>query len=295
MLKITIGLAVVLLIIAVPQLRRAALSLLALFAIIAFGSAAFAGVIWALYESKPWLVPDDRGVAQKTSTPAQKAAEESIGTAEADLASALADEEEQHVNDERQRLEEERLRIEITAARARVVLEEDRQLAAQAAAFPLPAGVGDELGDIMAIRIPAWRDKEVAVAQKESIRTWLQSIGLAAEETASIVTAKAWGSLYDMWVAENPDAAPPGSQVGEAEEGESTLSDARPSAEGEPLADQEPSPTSELANEPPPFVGQIPPRRQVTNPGSQRRAEAPRRPPPARPAPRQREVGPFGY
>jgi hypothetical protein len=288
MFEITIGLALFLVVIAVPRLRRAVLSLLGLFAIIAVGSAVFSGVIWGLYESKPWLTADVPSLVQEE--PATEDADKgSIATAEEDLESALAGEEAQRLEDEQQRLEEERLRIEIMVARARVILEEDRKLAAQAASFPLPDGVGETLGDIMAIRIPAWRDKAVAEAQKESIRSWLKSIGLTAEETASIVTAKAWGALYDIWVAENPDVALPSPQVSDTQV-------ASTPSEPESLPDQEsPSPQSEPAPAPPPFVGQILPRREVIRRPSPSRFAVPRRAAPLRRSPGKREVGPFGY
>jgi len=295
MLEITVGLAVLLLVIAVPQLRRPALALLGLLAIIAAGSAIFATVIWALYESKPWLTRDDRSVAQEIA-PAEPPSSEKGGdgsavTAEQDLATALAGEEAERLEEEKQHLEEKKLHIALLAAKARVVLEEDRTLAAQATAYPLPVGVGETLGDIMAIRIPAWRDKKIELAQKESIRAWLQSIGLDASETASIVTAKAWGSLYDMWVAENPAVAHLSPQAGATEVASTTT-------EAVPTPDPESSAETQTPEEPPPLAEQTSSPQQVARPASPRRYNsAPHTPrPPRRPLQRpKREVGPFGY
>jgi hypothetical protein len=295
MLGIVIAVVVVLLTIAVPRLRRAALSVLGLLAIVTVGSSVFAGLIWALYESKPWLTATNHSAVAQEVAPSKASAsgkgdKEIDGTAEADLAAALAEEEAERLEEEQQRLAEEKLHIALLAAKARVILEEDRKLAAQATAYPLPAGVGERLGDIMAIRIPAWRDEEVESAQKESIRNWLTSIGLKTEETASIVTAKAWGSLYDMWVAENPKASPPAPRPKAAQ-----VATATP----EPEASPHPAPAaqSETAVAPPPTRDRVPSSRQAARPPPPRRYSAPRPAPrPRRPPPRrEREVGPFGY
>jgi hypothetical protein len=294
MLEITVGLAVLLLAVAVPQLRRPVLSLLGLLAIIAAGSAVFATVIWALYESKPWLIPDDRGVAQETAPsrlpPSEGDSRGSIATAEEDLAAALAGEEAERLDEERQHLEEKKLHRALQAAKARVVLEEDRKLAAQATAYPLPVGVGETLGDIMAIRIPAWRDEKVELAQKESIRAWLQSIGLNAKETANIVTAKAWGSLYDMWVAENPTVAHPSPQAGASEV-------ASTAPEPAPTSDPVLSAETQTSEEPRSRADQTSFSHQVARPTPPRRYSVPRPPPRKRRPPQrpEREVGPFGY
>ena len=292
MQEIVVGLAVILLVIAVPQLRRAVLSLLGLFVIIAAGSAVFATFIWTLYEVKPWLKSEGTDVVQQESLP-ENNGEDSVETAEVDLAAALAGEKAQRLEEEEQRSEEEeKLRMTVLAAKARVILEEDRKLAAQAVAYPLPAGVSDRLGDIMAIRIPAWRDKEVASVQKEAIRTWLKSIGLDTDETVSIVTAKAWGSLYDMWVAENPGVAPPSPQAG-ALAAASTAPELDSSSD---QSDQMPPARSETTEESSPIAETPPPRREITRRSWQRQHRAPRRSTPIRQLPRpEREVGPFGY
>lgn len=287
MLEIAGALAVVLVIVAVPRLRRTALSLLGLFAIIAVGSAVFGGGIWGLYQFKPWLIFDEPAAVQGEPVPAAEEMEP-VATPQADLTAALAAEDAQRLSDEQQRLEEERLRLAIVVARARVILEEDRKLAAQATSYPLSAGVGDRLGDIMAIRIPSWRDKQVAAVQQESIRTWLRSIGLSGEEMATIVTAKAWGSLYDLWVAENPATARPIPQAGEP--------GAASTPPGiEPVSDPETVSPSEAAQEPPPLVRQAPPPRMQFRPAPPKRADTQRRQTPSRRSPEQRGVGPFGY
>ena len=292
MLEIAVGIAVVLLIAVVPPLRRTVLSVLGLFAIIGAGSAVFAAVIWGIYQSKPWLSLDAPSAVQEAPKPADESPE-SIATREADLTAALDAEDAQRLAEEQQRLEEEKLRISILAARARVVLEEDRKLAAQATSFPLPAGVGDMLDDLMAIRIPAWRDKQLAANQKELIRTWLHSIGLFPEETGSIVTAKAWGSLYDMWVAENPGVAPATSVPEEAEVASSAGESESPTDE-ESLAEADQATEPDAESEPPPFVRQAPaPRARFRS--EPRRIETPRRQAPRQPTRTEPEVGPFGF
>jgi len=288
MLEISIGLCVALLVITVPWTRRAALSVLGLLAIIVVGSTLFAALIWALYESRTWLIAEDPGIVQQAPLSEQEDLEEApppgphggdaIQDAEEDLQFALASE-------EAQRLEEARRRIAVLAARARAILDEDRKLAAQAIAYPLPPGVSDRLADIMAIRIPAWRDKGVAAAQKESIRAWLQSVGLDVDETARIVTAQAWGALYDIWVAENPDVAAPSPRGGEPE--------SLPA--GEPPVGRDEPPPSEPAQEPPFFVSQVPPNRQAAPVPPAKRYSIPSPPTPSRPPPTEPEVGPFGY
>jgi hypothetical protein len=288
MLEISIGLCVALLVITLPWTRRAALSLLGLLAIVVVGSTLFAALIWALYESKTWLIAEDPGIVQqaplsgqedlKEAPPPEPDGGDAIQDAEEDLQFALASE-------EAQRLDEARRRIAVLAARARVILEEDRKLAAQAIAYPLPAGVSDRLADIMAIRIPAWRNKGVAAAQKESIRAWLQSIGLDVDETARIVTAKAWGALYDIWVVENPGVATPSPRAGEPE--------SLPA--GEPPVGRDEPPPSESAQEPPSFVSQVPPSRQAAPAPPAKRYSILSPATPSRPLPPEPEVGPFGY
>ena len=290
-LEIVVGLAVVVLIAAVRPLRRTVLSLLGLFAIIGAGSAVFAAVIWGIYQAKPWMKIELPAAMQEAPESGKESAELNA-TAEADLTAALAAEDAQRLEDEKQRLEDEKLRISILAARARVVLEEDRKLAAQATSYPLPPGVGEMLGDLMAIRIPAWRDKQVAAVQKESIRAWLHSIGLAPEETASIVTAKAWGSLYDLWVAENPGVVPP---TPESEEDvAATTAESESTAEEELPGESDQTAEPEAAPEPPTFVRQAPPPRARfrTEP---RQIENPPRSSPNRRTQPEPEVGPFGF
>lgn len=307
MLEIIIVVAAVLVVFAVPSLRRAALSFLGLVAIIAAGSAIVAVVVWGLYQAKPWVAPDEPTVAEVAEVPGAK---DAIPGAmeEADLTAAIESEEVRQQGEEQQRLEAERARIADVAARARAILEGDRLLAEQAAAYPLPAGVGSRLGSILAIRIPAWRDGDVAVSQQESIRAWLQSIGLTAEETVSITTAKAWGGLHDMWVAETTGVAAPSLQVSgpavaadvaapgpglqpesevASETGSSSSADA--DSEGDALAEADAQP------ETPPIQAQPIPRRTVARRSPPRRAEPQRAPPPRRQRPAQSEVGPFGY
>jgi hypothetical protein len=288
MLEIAIGVAVVLVALAVPRTRRAVLSLIGLLAIIVAGSAVIAVVVWALYQAKPWVTSPEPEVTEKAAVPGKQGTSP-LASAETELTSALASEEEERLAEEQRALEVEKLRIAGLAQRARTILEADRIFADQAASFPLPAGIGEDLGNIISIRIPAWRDSNLAVRQAESIRTWLHSIGLKPDETKTIVTAKAWGGLYDMWIAENPSAAPqsplvPGPDVA--------------SGQGDPNASTEPesAPLSEAGPEPLPINRPPVPRRKFARPRPPRRAEAPPRPPPPRRRPpTNRDVGPFGY
>jgi len=300
-IAIAVVVAVVLLVVAVPRVRRAFYSLLGLFAIITLGAAIFGALVWGLYEAKPWLT-ERSSVAVKetpeatTSPPPLEDGDDLAGTAEADLASELAEEEAERLDAEQQRLAEQKLHKALLVAKARVILEEDRKLADQATAYPLPAGARDLVGDIMAIRIPAWRDKAVQSAQKESIRKWLASLGLEADETAGIVTAKAWGSLYDLWVAENPDAVPKASS-GQPQV-TATSAEPEPAYEEPEAAAPEPVPSapSEATLKLPPVRNPTPAPRRAPRPSVPRRYSAP--PPPPRPRwmpPPEREVGPFGY
>jgi len=175
------------------------------------------------------------------------------------------------------------------------VLEEDRKLAEQTVSHRLPVGIGGEFVDILAIRIPPWRDKQLAAAQKESIRVWLQSIGLSADETASIVTAKAWGALYDMWLAENPDVVVPRPPSVSTE-----VASVLPESEAPPpeaAAESAPMPSSQTEPEKPPARDPtFPPPEAIRRVPPRRPDVAPAPPPRQRPARRSEpEVGPFGY
>jgi len=303
MLEISIGIVAVLVVLAIPRLRSAFLSFLGLAAIIAAGSAVIAVVVWALYQAKPWLTPSEPELAESAAAP-ERVGPEAADTAEADLTSALASEEAQLLAQRQQALSEEKLRIARLVGRARYILEEDRKFAGHAALNPLPVGVPSSFSRIIAIRIPAWRDDELATRQSESIRIWLQSIGLSADETASVSTAKAWGSLYDMWVAETQTAAsarpsarqpvpePATASAPIAREAEEEP-EAAPEAAAEPVS--VPSLPPEAAPVPPPVASQAAPRREIVRPSSPRRIDTPRRPSQRRPAPREREIGPFGY
>ena len=69
MLEIIIPAVVVVVVLAVPALRRAVLSFLGLIAVIMAGAAVVAVVVWALYEAKPWITPDAPEVAEDTGKP----------------------------------------------------------------------------------------------------------------------------------------------------------------------------------------------------------------------------------
>jgi len=308
MFEITILVAAVLVVLAVPSLRRAVLSVIGLVAVIVAGSAIVAVVVWGLYQSKPWPTPDAPAVVEEAEVPDGQGPIPGE-LVEADLTSAIASEEAQRRIEEQQRLEVAQARIESMAARARVILEEDRILAEQAAAYPLPSGLGSRLGNIIAIRIPAWRDSDVAVRQQEAIRAWLHSIGLTDEETLSITTAKAWGGLHDMWVAETTGVLARGVPVPEptvasdATTSETELESALDTeAEAESRADAgvdpQADPAAESVAQPAPLpVAPRPVPRQVFRPAPPRRADypPPPPPPPRRQPSAQPEVGPFGY
>jgi hypothetical protein len=303
MLEITIGLAVVLVVLAVPRLRSAFLSLLGLVSIIAAGSAVIAVIVWALYEAKPWLTPDEPSYAEKASPPVRVLPNTGNEAAEAELASALASEEAEHFVEDQQELGVEKLRIAALVGRARYILEEDRKFSSLAALNPLPAGVSADFSNIIAFRIPAWRDSELAEREAASIRTWLVSIGLTAEETANISTAKAWGSLYDMWITEkaiSTPASPGESQPAVASVPSAPDSSEKPEQEAQSKPEAKPAPVPPTAKKAAPAVAPIarqePPRREVVPTAPPATVDIPpRRPPPRRPRPSEREVGPFGY
>jgi hypothetical protein len=297
MLEITIALAVALVVLAVPRLRRVLLSVMGLAAIIAAGSAVIAVVVWALYQAKPWLTPDEPAVTEETNVPEGKVAK-APRTAETDLTSAIAIEEAQLLAQQQQELAEEKLRIARLVGRTRYILEEDRKFAEHAALNPLPAGVSSSFGNIIAIRIPSWRDSELATRESESIRAWLRSIGLSADETASISTAKAWGSLHDLWVAETQaatPATPEAPEPGVASAPTAPETEQAPQTAPQTAPESVPAPPPQTAPAPPPVARRAPPRREVVRPPLPRTIDPPRRPPPSRPPPREREVGPFGY
>jgi hypothetical protein len=174
------------------------------------------------------------------------------------------------------------------------ILEADRIFAEQSAAFPLPAGVGEQTASIIAIRIPGWRDGALATLQAAAIRDWLHKMGLKPEETANITTAKAWGGLYDMWVAENPGVAQPSNQVPAPAVADGD--DQTAPADGQEPADEQQTSPEPVAEPEPVAIDRRPlPPRQFTRPAPPRQVEAPRRlPPPRRPV-QEREVGPFGF
>ncbi len=216
MLEIAIGFAAAIILVAVPWLRRATLSALGLFGIIGAGVGVFALAIWGVLHYKSLLVaerpPDPPSDIEEIPLPARAGGRLPVAD---DLASALAQEDALRAEErallaaaEVARLEQERQRVAALAEQARAILEEDRKLSRHAAAYPLTMGSGSLLADIIAIRIPAWRDRALAAEQSVAIRTWLHEIGLDTFETADIATAKAWGSLYDLWVEEHPEHAP---------------------------------------------------------------------------------------
>jgi hypothetical protein len=281
MIDYLIALAVAAFVLLVPQARRTALESLAVAALAAGGVLALALPVWALYQAEPWL-----------PTPAVPQQGAAGGTGQPQEAAPGPADELRRREQERQRQEQreqEQARVADIAATIRGIVERERRYAALSTSRPRLPGVEQLAADLIAIRVPSWRDADLAEREKALIMAWLYAIGLTAEETASIHTANGWGAVYDLWRTENPILA----ASAPAEPGE--LAGAPPEAEAESDAVPEP------ALPPPPEVLTLE-RPSV----AERRLEPPRAepardlPPPRRPVPARRpapepEVGPFGY
>jgi hypothetical protein len=292
MVETIIALALAALVLLVPKARKTALEMLAVTAIAAGGIAALALPVWALYQAAPFLEPPSPAPGE--------GAEDGTGQLEV----LVQQQEEQRRREEEERLrqaeeqrqrEEEQARITAIAETVRSLVERERRYAAVSASRPRLPGADRLSGDLIAIRIPAWRDAETAAREKALIIAWLYAIGLTADEAASIHTANGWGSVYDLWRIENPLLATNASSEATAVVG------AGPDPRPAPESDAEPEVLPEPVLPPAPEVLRLErpgaAERRAAAAGSEPRPEsiAPRRPPPVRRPPPQPEVGPFGY
>jgi len=313
MLDYVIALVFVTLVAVVPALRRGALSVLGLSAIAAVAIAGIALPVWGLYEAKSWLTgaaPEIADVSEK-SRPGHGsetgAAEKALSEAKKAEQRRMEDERQKRAEEQR-RLEEELQRIADLAEEARIVVENDRKYAEIAADSPRMPGIDQVSTDLIAIRIPSWRDEALAEREMELIRAWLISIGLTPEETAMIVTAKAWGTLYDLWQREitspadrpAPDAQAPAVADSEEPPQAEPLSEAEPEPDPQAEPPPEPEPARATAAEPEyiPFAPLRQAERPVVQPRPQPRQAlpaAPQIPERRRPPAQERELGPFGY
>jgi hypothetical protein len=292
MVKYLLGLAIAIGIFALPQSRKAAFQLLGLVLIATVGVAIVGLPVWALYEARPWLTAQDETLADSELEASDSGPGDSGGGLGGRRLSPLEEAERRRLEQEQRRLaeekrrEEEQRRIASIAEAARAIVEKDRKYASLAASSVRLPGADAVMVDLITIRIPSWRDEALAEREQGLIRTWLHSIGLKPEETASIATANGWGSVYDLWREENPDAA-----EGPALE---VAAPVAPATEQAPAIDQEPRP--ELDLEPAPVVRQAErPRYVPRRPAEARpRPVVPRSVPRRAPAP-PTEVGPFGY
>lgn len=282
-------LAIAVVILLVPQTRQAALQVLGVLAIAAVGIAGIVLPIWALYEAKP-LLPPPKTVVEAAENGAFKLGKEVLSAErEADRrrleeerqAEERRKREEERQAEEQWQREEEQRRIASLAESARAVVERDRTYASVVASSPRLSGADQVSVDLITIRIPGWRDNELAEREKGLISLWLQSIGLTAEETASIHTANAWGSVYDLWRKEHQIAVEMSAPVVQAP------------AASEP--EPEPTPPTELEIEEIARGGFAPPAAVDRRPETRPEQPLPRRRAPVRRPASEREVGPFGY
>jgi hypothetical protein len=208
----------------------------------------------------------------------------------------LVEEQRQRQAEAQRKREQEQARISGIAQTIRGIVERERKYAALSASRSRLPGVEQLSADLIAIRIPSWRDPALAEREQALIVAWLYAIGLTAEETTSIRTANGWGSVYDLWRSENPllAATSPG---GDGEIVEAPAETAAPAS----VPEAEPSAAPEAALPPAPEVitleRPILTERRVEPPRAAPRREpaAPRRFAPAGRPPPEREVGPFGY
>ncbi|MEA3276795.1 MAG: hypothetical protein U9Q81_16175 [Pseudomonadota bacterium] len=281
-----IGLVIVVVILLVPQIRKAALRLLGLTAIAGIAVAGIGLPIWGLYEAKSWLISPTPVVEAPEDEALGNAQSANTLTAEQEEGQRRLEGEREQQAEEQRLIEEEQFRIAGLAETARSVVARERTYAAVAASSPQLPGVDQVSVDLIRIRIPSWRSNELAEREKGLIRVWLHSIGLTPEETKSIYTANGWGSVYDLWRKETTTATKPtpDTQVPVASVPEQSPPPG-PDPESEPEAQPEPRP------EPRQAARRTFPQTRAVAPRSEPRRESTAR---RRPAP-EREVGPFGY
>ena len=292
MIAYLIALAVAALVLLIPQARRTALESLGVLAIAAGGVLALALPVWALYQVEPWLPPPTApepaapdGGGQSPAAPAVPAQ---------DL--RLLEEESQRQAEAQRKREQEQARIAGIAQTIRGIVERERKYVALSASRSRLPGIEQLSADLIAIRIPSWRDPALAEREQALIVAWLYAIGLTAEETASIRTANGWGSVYDLWRSENPllAATSPGGDAEIAEAPSETAAPAlAPEAGSAAALEAALPPAPEVLTLERPSLTE----RRVETPRAAPRREpaAPRRPAPAGRAPPERAVGPFGY
>jgi hypothetical protein len=292
MVEYLFALAVLALALWLPQTRRTLIETLAVTAIAAVGVAALVLPVVALQQTGSWpgshRPPPQSAVADgsdRTDALAQERADERHRVEEARR---------RRVEEERER-DEEQARIAGVVEKVRSIVERERRYAAAAASREQLPGVEQLSAELIEIRIPAWRDAALADREKSLIFAWLYALGLTTDETTSIRTANGWGSVYDLWRAENPLlAARPAQPDADAPVGgrqASPVPGAGSGPDGEPRPDIVPPPQPPRAERPTIAV------QRATAPRGEPRRESPppRRPPPPRPPPPEREVGPFGY
>jgi hypothetical protein len=279
----------------IPVLRRAVLSVIGLTGIAALAILGIGLPVWALYELKPWLVSSEQVVAEASAETRANVAEDTESAQEREDAERLRGEEQERQAEAQRVLEEQQRRIAEITESAREIVAKDGEYAKLARSSQRFPGLDRVSIDLIAIRIPTWRDSDLAEREKVLIRSWLHSLGLLPAETAQIHTASAWGSLYDLWRVENPTAVttpiltleskplPPPDQSAVEEEDLPTM----PQARSEPLPSSEPR---RLAPSTPPARTQTAP-----DPRPVGRDDTPPTAPPPRRRPPEREVGPFGY
>jgi hypothetical protein len=278
----------------VPQTRKSAFEVLGVTAIAAVALAAIGLPVWGLYHAEPLLKTPQPVVAADDGTGQLDAL---LRQQQEDERRRLDDERRLQAEEQRKR-EEEMARVAGIADTLRSIVERERRYAGFAASSPRLPGTEGISVDLIGIRIPAWRDAETAEREKEVILAWLYSLGLTAEEAASIHTANGWGSVYDIWRAEHADAGDPGQ--GMPVEVVSVEEEAA-AAEQEPESEPEPEPVPELPPAPELRLEEAERQALLEQRAAARRAEArrpappPRRPPPVRRPPPEREIGPFGY
>jgi hypothetical protein len=296
-----VGVVVAFAVLAVPPVRQAVLSLIGLLAVAAVAVAGIGLPVWALYEAKPWLVS---ALPTVVAPPPPQAAGDGAtqGERERDekALAAAQEAERQRIEEERQRqaaaqrkAEEAKLRRAAAAETARSVVDRERTYASLAASSSRLPGLDQVSIDLLAIRIPSWRDGQLAEREQGLIRVWLESIGLTPNETAEIHTANGWGVVYDLWnqdkaAAAEEDPLQPRVAVRTAPE---PIPDRDPEPEPEPEVEPEPEPEWQRVD-PAPYPS---PRASVPAFRPRSQAVAPRSPEPRTRSAPQGRVGPFGY
>jgi hypothetical protein len=310
MLTFIVGIGILLLFVLLPWTRKATIKVVALLAIAAVGVAGIGLPVWALYEAKPLLVPtyvrveDSAGQASGDGEPRSAIRlSEDLLPPEHEIERLLLEEERQRLAEEERKREEERIKREKELERiagivesARAVVERDRRYAEVAATSPRLPGIDQVSADLITIRIPSWRDELLAQTEKEQIRTWLHSIGLTPEETASIYTANGWGSVYDLWRKDMAAAEQKEEGAGEAAD----TAEVPGPDDGGPETEQAADTAASTGQQGPvePIARQTAPRRfaePAPPPRPARPAPAPAYRPPASAPSRESQVGPFGY